>query len=108
MGTKKCRETQKAIRFFKERGIIIQFRDLIEKGLSEGELENIKPNIKPEELIDTESRRYKQRGMSYMVFDIEEELLKDPLLLKTPLVRNGNKSTAGYKPETWLEWIKSS
>ena len=25
-----------------------------------------------------------------MVFDIEEELLSDPLLLKTPIVRNEN------------------
>ncbi len=106
MGTKKCRDTQKAIRFFKERRIPFHFRDLNEKGLSKGELENIKRNVSPEELIDTDSKRYKDRGLEFMVFDIEEELLDDPLLIKTPVVRNGNLSTAGYAPEAWLEWIK--
>ena len=37
-GTKKCSETRKAERFFKERGIKYQFIDLKEKGMSKGEL----------------------------------------------------------------------
>jgi arsenate reductase len=106
LGTKKCRETQKAIRFFKERRIPFHFRDLTEKGLSRGELENIKRNVKPEELIDTDSKRYKERGLKYMIFDPEETLLEDPLLIRTPIVRNMGFSTAGYTPETWLDWLK--
>ncbi len=106
MGTKKCRDTQKAVRFFKERNIPFHFRDLTEKELSKGELENIKRSVKPEELINASGKRYKERGLGYMVFDIEEELLSDPLLINTPIVRNGNLSTAGYMPETWLEWLK--
>ncbi len=94
------------MRFFKERSIPLHFRDLTEKGLSKGELENISRNINPDELIDTGSKSYKERGMSYMIFDAEEELLNDPLLIKTPIVRNGKLSTAGYTPEIWLEWIK--
>jgi arsenate reductase len=35
-----------------------------------------------DDLIDRESKRFKDRGMQFMVFDIEEELLSDPLLLK--------------------------
>ena len=33
-GTKKCGETRKAIRFFQERRIEVQFRDLAEKPLA--------------------------------------------------------------------------
>ena len=106
MGTKKCRDTQKAIRFFKERRVPFHFRDLTEKGLSKGELDNIKRSVKSEDLIDTDGKRYKERGMEYMVFDIEEELLNDPLLIKTPVVRNGSLSTAGYTPDIWSDWIK--
>lgn len=106
IGTKKCKETQKAERFFKERRITFHFRDLNEKGLTKGELENISRAIPVEELIDRESKRYKERGMQYMKFDIEEELLSDPLLLKTPIVRNERLVTVGYKPEVWKEWIK--
>ena len=36
-GTKKCNDTKKAERFFKERGIKYQFVDMKEKGMSKGE-----------------------------------------------------------------------
>ena len=39
-GTKKCNDTKKAERFFKERNIKIQFIDMKEKGMSKGELNN--------------------------------------------------------------------
>ena len=104
MGTKKCSDTRKAERFFKERSINFQFRDLNEKGISKGELNNICRKIPPDDLIDRE--QFNKRGMSHMVFDIEEELLADPLLFKTPIVRNGSDATVGYAPETWKEWLK--
>ncbi len=36
-GTKKCNDTKKAERFFKERGIKYQFIDMKEKGMSKGD-----------------------------------------------------------------------
>lgn len=106
IGTKKCRDTQKAERFFKERRIQYHFRDISEKEITKGELENIKQAIPLEELIDKEGKQFKKRGLEYMVYDIETELLEDSLLLKTPIVRNGRFATIGYKPEVWMEWIK--
>ncbi len=103
-GTKKCNDTKKAQRFFKERGISIHFRDLTEKGLSSGEFENISRSIKIEDLIDTESKQYKKRGLQFMVFNITEELFEDPLLIKTPIVRNGKEATVGYNSEVWKHW----
>ena len=41
-GTKKCFDTKKAQRYFKERGIKFQFTDLNEKGMSKGELRNVR------------------------------------------------------------------
>lgn len=40
-GTKKCNDTKKAERFFKERGIKYQFIDMKEKGMSKGELTSV-------------------------------------------------------------------
>ena len=40
-GTKKCNDTKKAQRFFKERGIKFQFVDMNEKGMSKGELSSV-------------------------------------------------------------------
>ena len=105
IGTKKCRETQKAERFFKERRIPYHFRDLSEKGITKGELENIKQAIPIEELINKEGKQFKKRGFKYMVYDTETELLEDSLLLKTPVVRNGRLATVGYQPEIWKGWI---
>ncbi|HRN27532.1 MAG TPA: ArsC family transcriptional regulator [Ignavibacteriaceae bacterium] len=107
IGTKKCKETQKAERYFKERRIPFHFRDLTEKGLAKGELENISRVIPLDDLIDNKSKRFKDRGMQFMVFDIEEELLSDPLLLKTPIVRNERLVTLGYQPDVWKKWLSN-
>ena len=40
-GIKKCNDTKKAERFFKERGIKYQFIDMKEKGMSKGEFNSV-------------------------------------------------------------------
>lgn len=105
-GTKKCRETQKAERFFKERRVPYHFRDLSEKGIAKGELDNITRVIPLDELIDKEGKEYQKRNLAFMKYDVEEELLNDALLLKTPVVRDGRKVTVGYSPAEWEQWIK--
>ncbi|MFA7420924.1 MAG: ArsC/Spx/MgsR family protein [Melioribacteraceae bacterium] len=104
-GTKSCNDTKKAERYFKERRIQFHFRDLTEKGLAKGELDNITRVIPIEELIDNEGKQYKKRNMQFMVFNLEEELLSDPLLLVTPIVRNGKEVTIGYQPDIWKKWL---
>ncbi|MBO5178359.1 MAG: ArsC family transcriptional regulator, partial [Lachnospiraceae bacterium] len=44
-GTKKCFDTKKADRYFKERGIKFQFIDLKEKGMSKGEFTSVKQAV---------------------------------------------------------------
>lgn len=105
-GTPKCKDTRKAERFFKERGIQVHFVDLREKEISPGELRSITQVIPVADLIDTEGRQYYKRNLQYMKFDIMRELLEDPLLFKTPIVRFGHKVTVGYAPEIWEEWVK--
>lgn len=105
IGTKSCNDTKKAERYFKERRIPFHFRDLNEKGLSKGEFDNIIKVIMPEQLIDKDGKQYKKRNLQYMIFNIEEELLNDPLLLKTPIVRNGKEVTVGFCPDEWKKWI---
>ena len=106
-GTKKCKNTQKAERFFKERRVQYHFRNLTEKGISKGELENIKRTVSIDELFDKNSKQFKKRNLEYIIYDPEEELLNDPLLFKTPIVRNGKLVTVEYQPTIWKEWISS-
>ena len=83
---------------------MFQFVNLAEKGLSKGELNSIKAALGLESLMDTGGKQYQKRNLKYLVHNVEEELLNDPLLLKTPIVRNGPKATIGYRPEIWKEW----
>ena len=105
-GTKKCKDTRQAERFFKERGIKkFHSIDLQEKPLSRGELQNILRTIPATDLIDTTSKLYESLGLKYMTFSIEDKLLEHSSLLKTPIVRWGKKATVGLKTEIWLSWI---
>jgi arsenate reductase len=103
-GKPKCQDTKKAQRYFKERRIPFQFVDLTRKGLSKSELNGIKAAVRIDNLIDREGKTYAEKNLKYMIHDIEEELLKDSMLLRTPIVRNGREATIGYQPDLWKEW----
>jgi arsenate reductase (glutaredoxin) len=103
-GILKCQDTRKAQRYFKERRVPFQFIDLTEKGLSKGELNSVKAAIGIDNLIDREGKEYARRNLKYLTHDVEEELLSDPLLFRTPVVRNGSRATVGYTPQIWKEW----
>lgn len=105
-GVKKCFDTKKAERYFKERRIKYQFIDLTIKGLSKGELQSVKNAIGLKDLINNQSKDYKRLNLD-KIFDSnirEEILLNNPNLYKTPVVRNGKQATVGYTPDTWKTW----
>jgi arsenate reductase len=106
IGTKKCQDTRKTERYFKERGIPYQFVDLTVRGLSKGELDKVKAAMGLDNLIDRDGKEYARRNLKYLVHDVEEVLLNSPLLLKTPVVRDGPKATVGYRPEVWGGWLE--
>ena len=105
-GTRKCQDTKKAERFFRERGVAFQRIELEEKGISAGELRSVAAAVGLDALLDPESRRFKERGLGYQDFDAETEILSDPLILKTPIVRDGKRATVGYDPAAWTAWLK--
>jgi len=105
-GTKKCFDTKKAERYFKERNIKYQFIDLSMKGLSKGELQSVSAAVGLNNLINTKSKEYKTLNIENIrnISVKEEILLKNPKLYRTPIVRNGKQATVGYEPDIWKEW----
>ena len=106
-GTKKCFDSKKAERYFKERGIKYQFIDMKEKGMSRGEFNSVKQAVGgTDQLINTDSKDKDLIALlSYLSDeDKEEKLLENPQIIRTPVVRNGKKATLGYCPEIWKEW----
>lgn len=106
-GKKKCFDTGKAERFFKERRIKFQSIDMVSKGMSKGELESVARAVGLRNLIDTASPLYKQKNLDRITMPamITEILLENPKLIKTPIVRNGQKATLGYAPDVWETWM---
>ena len=104
-GTRKCQDTKKAERFFRERGIAYQLIDLAEKGISAGELRSVAAAVGVAALVDTGARRFKDKGLAYQDYDAETEILADPLILVTPIVRDGRRAAVGYDPAAWTAWI---
>lgn len=105
-GVKKCFDTKKAERYFKERKIKYQFIDLNIKGLSKGELQSVKESVGLMNLIDKECKEYEKLNIQHIINNSvkEEILLNNPKLYKTPIVRSGKKATVGYEPEIWGTW----
>ena len=106
-GAAKCFDTQKTQRYFKERGIRFQYIDLLKYGMSPGEYQSVRTAVGGlGALINEKSKAYDSLFIKYLAHesDIEEKLLGNPALFKTPIVRNGKKATVGYCPEVWKQW----
>ncbi len=105
-GAKKCFDTQKTERYFKERKIKYQYVDLHKYGFSKGEFDSVRAAAGLGELINDKAREYVSLNMQQLGTGnvAAEVLFKNPRLYKTPVVRNGKKATVGYKPEIWKDW----
>ena len=106
-GTKKCNDTKKAERFFKERGIKYQFIDMKEKGMSKGEFTSVvQVNGGLENMINWEGRDKDTLALIKYIADEDKltKVLENPQVIKMPVVRNGKQSTLGYQPNEWKSW----
>ena len=103
---KKNFDTQKAERYFKERRIPFQSMDLKKHRLGEREIRLMLNAVGMEKLIDRNDRKVREHPACY--FDRPELLIpaiqENPWLLNTPIVRNGDKITTGYRPDVWETW----
>ena len=87
-GTKKCNDTKKAERFFKERGIKYQFIDMKEKGMSKGEFTSVaQANGGIENMINWEGKDQDTLALIKYIADEDklEKILENPSVIKTPV-----------------------
>ena len=107
-GVKKSSDTRKALRFFAERRVKTHFVDFAERAASLGELRRFVQKFGLEKLIDRDCKRFEELGLRHARLSDErwlEKLLDEPLLLRMPLVRNGNALTVGLAEQDWKDWI---
>ncbi len=103
-GKKKCFDTKKAERYFKERRVKYQFIDLDRFGLGRRELDTVRAAVGVEALIDEKDPD--AALLRYLASDAArlDKLFEEPWRIKTPIVRNGKQATVGYQPEVWKGW----
>ncbi len=109
-GFKNCQDTRKALRFFAERRIAVHFVDLDERPAARGELRRFAERFGPAALIDRQSAPFRALGL-HVGGDSPERLLErvlaEPRLLRTPLVRNGQRVSLGHAADEWRAWVSA-
>ena len=106
-GTKKCNETKKAQRYFKERNIKFQFIDMSEKEISKGEFRSVCQVVGGIDAMINENCKDKDAlALVKYISEVEreEKLLANQQVIKTPIVRNGKQATVGFLPDIWKSW----
>jgi arsenate reductase-like glutaredoxin family protein len=103
--------TRAALRFFRERRVVVHYVDLKKRGIAAGELQRFTQRLGAAALLDPTSRPYRDEGLAYLTLDeagTVRRLLADPRLLRLPLVRHGDAVTAGPDEPTWTVWLRPS
>jgi arsenate reductase len=103
-GIKNSQATRAAERFFKERRVGIHFVDLTKKPMAPAEIKRFVDRFGLAALLDTEGKSWIDAGLKYLkVSDIEmlRRIENDPKLLRLPLIRGGNRLSAGHDEDGW-------
>jgi arsenate reductase len=109
-GFQNCQDTRKALRFFSERRIAVHFVDLDERPAARGELRRFQDKFGAAALINREHPRFRALGLHVRGDSPErmlERALTEPRLLRTPLVRGGNRVSIGHVPDDWMAWLEA-
>lgn len=106
-GVRNHADVRKALRFFAERRIKTHFVDFKVRPPSLGELKRFAAKGAAA-LVDRSSKRFVDMGLGPALYgDAKwlDVLSGEPMLLRLPLVRFGNKVTVGLDETTWAKWL---
>ena len=103
--------TRAALRFFRERRVQVSYVDLKKRAIAPGELRRFVERLGARALLDPASKPYLDAGLAYLSSDdaaLMERILRDPRLLRLPLVRHGTHVTAGPDETAWKAWLDAA
>jgi len=108
-GVKNDADVRKALRFFQERRIRVHFVDFKQRAPSPGELRRFFQKFGEERLIDRGSKRFLALGLKTAYYGDDrwiEIASEEPLILRMPLVRSGNRLSVGLDEDAWRAWVQ--
>jgi arsenate reductase-like glutaredoxin family protein len=109
-GVQNDADTRKALRFFKERRVKVHFVDFKQRAPSPGELRRFFDRFGEERLIDRNAKRFAALGLQQAYYGNERWLeiaSEEPLILKMPLVRSGNRVSVGLDEAGWRSCLEA-
>jgi arsenate reductase-like glutaredoxin family protein len=101
--------TRAALRFFRERRVVVHYVDLKKRPIALGELKRFTERLGAAALLDTTARPYLDGGLAYLSLDdagIVARLQANARLLRLPLARHANEVTVGLAEEIWAAWVR--
>ncbi|TLS38782.1 arsenate reductase family protein [Pseudalkalibacillus caeni] len=109
----KCGTCQKAKKWFENNGVEVNEIHIVENPPSRAKLEELyeKSGLPLKKFFNTSGKKYRELGLKDKVNSAsEDELLdllsSDGMLIKRPIVTDGEKVTVGFKEETFDETWK--
>ncbi len=97
-GLEDSQPTRAAVRFFRERRIVVRFVDVRKRPMDAAELRPFVSRLGAAALLDTEDLTTNPAGLI-------ARIRADAGVLRLPLVRYGDDVTAGSDETTWTAWL---
>jgi arsenate reductase-like glutaredoxin family protein len=96
-GLEDSRSTRAAVRFFRERRIVVRFVDLGKRPIDPTELRDFMDRLGAAALLDADLATDRATLLA--------RIRADASLLRLPLVRHGDDVTTGQDETTWRSWL---
>jgi arsenate reductase len=108
-----CGTCHKAKKFFKERGVEVNEIHIVENPPSRAELEELvrKSGLPVQKFFNTSGKKYRELGLSQKLKEMSDAekldlLASDGMLIKRPIVTDGEKVTVGFSEDTYQKtWV---
>jgi arsenate reductase-like glutaredoxin family protein len=107
-GTDDSPGTRAALRFFRERRIVVRYLDVRRQPFPADELRRFVDRLGPEAVVASGSGSGREGGQDAATRSPAATVAlgrADTRLLRLPLVRHGEEMTAGDAPATWKAWL---
>lgn len=109
----KCGTCRKAKKYLEEKGVSFTEKHIVEEPPSREELAELvqKSGLPIQKFFNTSGMKYRELGLSQKLKEMSDEekldlLASDGMLIKRPIVTNGEKVTVGFKEETFADtWV---
>ena len=109
----KCGTCRKAIKWLDENGVDYEYRHIVEENPTEDELRqwHVKSGLPIKRMFNTSGMKYKELKLKDRIPEMSDDeiyelLATDGMLVKRPLLVDGEKVLVGFKEAEWEDLLK--